>query len=141
VITEPVLMDTGPIVALLHRQDAHHVRCREQAAQLAGPVFTCWPVITEAAWLLRSLPGSLPRLLEVLADRDIACLHLESSAIPWLGKVATQFQDLSPQLADLSLLYLAEHHRVQYVFTLDRRDFSVYRTMSGDSLQLLPDSI
>jgi uncharacterized protein len=76
VITEPVLLDTGPLVAFLHHQDIAHQRCRAAADQIQEEVFTTWPVVTEAAWLLRKLPDSLERLLQVLGDRDIICRHL-----------------------------------------------------------------
>jgi uncharacterized protein len=138
VITEPVLLDAGPLVALLHRHDAQYDRCREQAAEIGGQVFTSWPVVTEAAWLLRKLPDSVERLLQAIDERDIECLHLGPSANAWIAAAARQYRDLSPQLADLSLLYLAEQRRVQYVFTLDRRDFTVYRQSNGKPFQLLP---
>jgi predicted nucleic acid-binding protein len=130
VITEPVLLDAGPLVALLHRDDAQHVRCRDQAAEITGPVLTCWSVLTEAAWLLRKLPD----------DRDIVCLDLDREALAWMVSVANLYHDLSPQLADLSLLYLAEQRGIHTLFTLDRRDFTVYRQSNGESFRLLPET-
>jgi predicted nucleic acid-binding protein len=138
VITEPVLLDTGPLVALLHREDASHNRCRKQADEIVGQVFTTWPVVTEAAWLLRKLPDGLERLLQVLIDRDIDCRHLEPDAMNWMSAAARHYHDLSPQLADLSLLYLAERIGIHYIFTLDRRDFTVYRQSNGKPFDLLP---
>jgi uncharacterized protein len=138
VITTPVLVDAGPIVALLHASDEHHDLCRKQAEELVGPLFTTWSVVTEAAWLLRGLPNSLERLLDALEDFEIELAHLPQSALPWLKSRAEQYADLRPQVADLSLLYLGEHMSVDQVFTLDRRDFTVYRTAQGKPFQLLP---
>jgi uncharacterized protein len=134
------LIDTGPLVVLLNRQDHNHALCSRQAEKIEGPVFTSWPVITEAAWLLRKLPNGLGRLLQVIAERDILCLHLEPSATDWLTAAASQYESLSPQLADLSLLYLAHQQQVRYIFTLDRRDFSVYRRTNGEAFALIPES-
>ena len=49
-----------------------------------------------------------------------------------------KYADLHPQLADVSLLYLAEREGISTIFTLDRRDFSVYRTKAGKPYKLLP---
>jgi predicted nucleic acid-binding protein len=141
VITEPVLIDTGPLVALLNRYDSHHDACREQAKLIQGPVFTSWLVITEAAWLVRGFTDGLVRLLQLLEDRDIVCLHLDGSAMRWLASVALRFPDMAPQLADLSILYLAEQQKVNHIFTLDRRDFAIYRSTSGEPFRLLPETI
>jgi uncharacterized protein len=138
VIATPVLVDAGPIIALLHASDEHHAVCRRQAEELVGPLLTTWSVVTEAAWLLRRLPNSLERLLDALEDFEIELAHLPQSALSWLKKTAEQYADLRPQVADLSLLYLAERLKVDQVFTLDRRDFTVYRTAEGKPFQLLP---
>jgi predicted nucleic acid-binding protein len=140
VITEPSLLDAGPLVALLHRDDAQHFRCRDQAAEITGPVLTCWSVLTEAAWLLRKLPDGLQRLLQTIVDRDIVGLDLDREALAWVVSVANQYHDLSPQLADLSLLYLAKQRGIHTLFTLDRRDFTVYRQTSGEPFRLLPET-
>ncbi len=55
-ITTPVLVDAGPLVALLSAADQHHQRCVEQAKELVHSAYTCWPVVTEAAYLLRTAP-------------------------------------------------------------------------------------
>jgi predicted nucleic acid-binding protein len=138
VISRPVLLDTGPLVALLNPHDQHHEACSEQARRITGAVFTSWAVVTEAAWLLRGLPNGLARLMQAIDEHKIGCLHLDIQSHHWLAKMATQYSSLVPQLADLSLLYLAEQHGIDHIFTLDRRDFSVFRKTSGELLELLP---
>jgi len=138
VISQPVLIDTGPLVALLSPQDPYHRVCADQAKSISGEVFTSCAVVTEAAWLLRHLPDGIARLMQAINERNIRCLHLDSHSYHWLADVASRYSDLIPQLADLSLLYLAEQHQIEHVFTLDRRDFTVFRTAAGESFQLLP---
>jgi len=138
VIVEPVLVDAGPLVALLHSSDAQHDACRRQAAELRGPAFTSWSVVTEAAWLLRSLPNCLERLFSSLDEHEIELAHVPQDALHWLSQKVRQYYDLRPQVADLTLLYLADQLTIEHVFTLDRRDFTVYRSVSGRPFQLLP---
>jgi len=62
-VSETVLLDTGPLVALLDRRDRYHGWAKEQAARLP-PVFeACEPVVTEACFLLRTLPDAQRALL------------------------------------------------------------------------------
>jgi predicted nucleic acid-binding protein len=68
-------------------------------------------------------------------------LELDAAAAPWIRAFIEKYRDLGAQLADASLCYLSERERVDTVFTLDRRDFSVYRTRGRQSLVLLPESI
>jgi len=89
---------------------------------------------------LRKLPDGLQRLLQTIVDRDIVGLDLDREALAWVVSVANQYHDLSPQLADLSLLYLAKQRGIHTLFTLDRRDFTVYRQTSGEPFRLLPET-
>jgi uncharacterized protein len=141
VIREPVLLDTGPLVALLNRRDQHPEICSQQAKQIQGRVLTSWTTVTEAAWLLRLQPGGLAGVLQAIDDQDIHCVHLKPESVPWMIDCAKQYRDLNPQLADVSLLYLAQRHGIDRIFTLDRRDFLVYRTAANAPFVLLPDSL
>jgi uncharacterized protein len=96
-------------------------------------------VIVEAAWLLRALPGSLERIFSALDDLEIELRHVPQAALAWLEERARRYRDLRPQIADLTLLYLADHLHVEHIFTLDRRDFAVYRDAAGKPFHLLPE--
>ena len=133
-----VLLDTGPLVAIISEKDHHHDACVEQLRQLTSPLLTCWPVITEAAWLLRN---DLPAVQRMLAGFDVGLMQilpLDEQAAPWISNFVTRYVNLGLQLADACLVYLAEREGIETVFTLDHRDFSVYRFGKNKSFTLIP---
>ena len=137
-----VLVDTGPLVAMLSRADRYHMVCIQQLKALQPPLLTCWPVLTEAAWLLRHQPEAMQRLLKSVGDGLLAVLELEASATAWIAEFMQRYQDARAQLADASLVYLAEREGIETVFTLDRRDFSIYRLKDNrSSFHLLPEQL
>jgi len=62
-VTEQVVIDTGPIVALLNPNDSEHNRCIEAVRRVPLPMVSCWAVMTEAAYLLRRVPKGLELLM------------------------------------------------------------------------------
>lgn len=134
-----VLADTGPLVAMLSRADEHHLACAALARQIKPPLLTSWPVITEAAWLLRARRTAVDRLLELVQEGAVAILELDRGSAAGLRRILQRYRSLRPQLADATLVYLAERQAIDTIFTLDRRDFSVYRTTRGRSFRLVPD--
>jgi predicted nucleic acid-binding protein len=134
-----VLVDTGPLVALLDPNDKEHARCRATLDQILPPLLTCWPVLTEAAWLLREDTHGLSRLLTGAEAGLFRILDLPQDALVQIERLRVRYRSLSPQLADLATVHLAQREGIQTVFTLDRRDFSVYRWKGRAPFHLLPE--
>ncbi len=134
----PVIVDAGPLVAILNRHDSQHAVCYEQSLGLAPPFLTTWPVIAEAAWLLRQTPGGVSELLRMISQGLLDCRPLDGDAATWMDGFLKKYADQNPQLADASLMYVAEREDVETIFTLDRRDFSIYKRSDGRVLGLLP---
>jgi predicted nucleic acid-binding protein len=135
-----VLVDTGPLVAFVSTTDAYHRRCAETLAALDPPLLTCWPVLTEAAWLLRQEPVALAKLFEGFDIGLLALLELDPAALPWIAAFLRRYVSARIQLADAALAYLAEREGVHTLFTLDRRDFSIIRLKRNRVLRLIPDA-
>ena len=132
------LVDTGPLVAIASARDQYHQICVEQLRLLQPPLLTCWPVITEAAWLLRHQPSAVERLLGSFEVGLLRLLILDEKAPRWLAEFLTRYRKMGAQIADGALVHLAEREGIDTVFTLDRRDFLVYRLPHGRSLRILP---
>jgi predicted nucleic acid-binding protein len=136
-MNEPVLVDTGPLVAMLRESDLHHAACIETSEAILGPAITTWPVITEAAWILRKEHSAVYELLRYVELQLVDVVELGPEAARWIAAFHRKYTNVGPQLADASLMYLAETRAIDRVFTLDRRDFSIYRSR-GRALTLLP---
>jgi predicted nucleic acid-binding protein len=140
VLNEPVLVDTGPLVAYFNRRHAHHRRCATLLTELAPPLYTCWPVLTEACYRLASHGGSrlAARLLDSCGEGFLAILPLNAIDAHAVAAFLVMYQDQNADLADAAIIHLAERESIDRVFTLDVTDFSIYRTASGKSLTILP---
>jgi predicted nucleic acid-binding protein len=134
-----VLVDTGPLVAIVSEVDQDHNRCVEQLTQIIPPLLTCWPVITEAAWLLRDQPKEWERLVGGFETGLLKLLPLDEICFPSVLAIMRRYRKLGAQLADACLLELADREDTDLVFTLDRPDFTVYRLPDGRALRLLPE--
>jgi predicted nucleic acid-binding protein len=138
---EPVLVDTGALAALFDPNDQYHNLCNASAKELpVGKAFTCWPVITEAAYLLRRYPTQRDALLESLEAGEFQVLALHSSELPALREIFAKYGDQQIDLADAALLYLADREGLEDIFTVDRRHFSLFRKRNGKPLRLIPEA-
>lgn len=81
----------------------------------------------------------MQRLLSSFTKGWIKLLALEERDAEPIGKILQRYRKLTAQLADAALVHLAERERLDTVFTLDRRDFSVYRFSGNHSFHLLPE--
>lgn len=133
-----VLLDTGPLIALMLTDDPHHNECVEITRGLAGPLLSCWAVITEAAWLLRESPVSVRNMLGSLAIGFAEMLPLQGNEGKPIRDIIDKYSNLRPDLADATLIYLAERENIDTIFTLDRRDFSVYRSSKNRAFNIIP---
>ncbi len=133
-----VLVDAGPIAALLDRRDAHHEWAKEQIAQLHHPLVSCEAVISEAFFLLapvRSATSTLAGLLRdqlVRVDPDFSyCDHSEE-----ILDNMERYKDVPMSFADACLVRMTEMERDSLVFTIDR-DFLTYRRNRRERIPLM----
>ena len=131
-------MDTGPIVAILSASDEYHEACTTQLRKIKGPLLTCWPVVTEVAWLLRAHPQAVRLLLSSFKGRPFELASLEEADLPGMAAILAKYADLGIQLADAALVHVASREGIETIFTLDRRDFSVLRRARGKKFRIIP---
>jgi predicted nucleic acid-binding protein len=125
-LTEPILVDTGPIVAFLNERDRYHEWSKEIFGGLDSPVMSCEAVLSEACFLLRSARGGSDSVLKLL-ERGLIRLpfRLEAESAP-VRRLLARYAGVPMSLADACLVRLSELISGSSVLTLDR-DFKIYR--------------
>jgi predicted nucleic acid-binding protein len=134
-----ILVDTGPLVAILSPEDEYHDACVSELQDMPGPLLSCWPVITEAVWLLRKSPRAVRRLLQSIDGRFLELLPLAGTEAGNIAALMKRYEDMHPQLADVALVYLASREKIETIFTLDRRDFNIYRSGRRSTFRIVPE--
>ena len=132
------LVDAGPLVAVLDRSDPHHAACLAALRSLPAPLLTVWPVLTEAIYLLGASWPAQRELLGYVTDGALRLLPLTKEDVPRIRDLMHKYRDLPMDLADAALVRAAERDQISRVFTLDRRDFAVYRPARLGRFQIVP---
>lgn len=133
-----MLLDTGPIVAMLHRDDDGHAGCVRAMAEFHGSLLTTEPVLTEAMYLLGTLPGGSDACLEFFMRGAAVLIPQSRATLTRVQSLMAQYRDVPMDFADATLVALAEETNLRRVFTLDRRGFSVYRLGRRGHFELEP---
>ncbi len=132
-----ILVDAGPLVALVDRSDKHHAWAVATFRSLREPLGTVWPVLTEAVYLVRDAPRAAQQVLSLIEFGGVQLLPLDQGDIPRIRTLMEKYGDLPMDLADAALVRVAERESLRRVFTIDRRDFSVYRLRDGGRFTIL----
>jgi hypothetical protein len=135
-----ILTDTGPLVALVNRNDPNHGICAAAARGLPrGPLLTTWPCFTEAMYLLHRAGGHPAQAaLWVLREAGRLALHVNGEVeVVRMAALMAKYQDLPMDFADASLVAAAEGLGTRRVFTLDG-DFRVFRFADGAAVEVIP---
>ena len=128
-----IIVDSGFWFGLFDRKDANHLACKKFLMHCKEPMITTFPVLTEALHLLMRrenirLAFDLLTLLQTLQQRgDFIVFSLQDSHLPRLHNLIQQYADLPMDLADASLVLLAEELGHGRIVSTDRRDFHTYR--------------
>ena len=133
-----VLVDTGPLVALLDRSDPYHLTCQETLSSLDDSLVTVWPVVTETMYLLRAYWQAQEALWEMIEMGAVEILPLGIDDVPRMKQLMRKYRDLPMDLADAALVRVAEREQLRRIFTLDRRDFQIYRPSRIGRFVILP---
>lgn len=132
---QSMIVDTGPLVALLTRSDTWHNWTKRQFETVAAPLLTCEGVVTEAAYLLSRARGGVGALLGLLARGVIEVRFSLQTEIEAIERLMRRYASVPMSLADACLVRMSELHSASTVLTLDS-DFSIYRRNGRQAIPL-----
>jgi uncharacterized protein len=125
-----ILADTGPLVALFLIRDANHQRVKEFAKTTTGRLVTTWPVFTEVCFFLNS--AGKRAFFEFIATGALEVVHIEIKDLAAVATIIERYRERDIDVADASLLWLAEQRGLREIITIDRKEFeSIYRVRKG----------
>ncbi|MDQ2779933.1 MAG: PIN domain-containing protein [Pseudomonadota bacterium] len=124
-----IAVDAGFLYALVDQRDAWHARARAQAPTAAEGWITTWPVLTEATHLMTRWLGSAfaAALMEDVGEGGLAVWEPPHSHWTRIAPLMRSYAKLPMDLADATLLLLADHLGHGRILSTDERDFRTYR--------------
>jgi uncharacterized protein len=124
-----IIADTGFWLALGNAKDRHHRRAVEVFQALDEALITTWPVLTETCHLLADRVGAaaLERFVGAGAGGAFEVFPLEKAHLARVAVLMKKYRGLPMDLADASLVILAEELGSGRILSTDVRDFRAYR--------------
>lgn len=134
------LTDAGPLIALIDAGEPDHDRCRAALEKLQLPLLTTWPAFTEAIYLLGRAAGwPAQEALWRMVERDALVLAPpDADLAARCAELMRRYNDHPMDLADATLVALAESQDLRTIFTLDD-DFRTYRLQGSRHLHVIPE--
>ena len=136
-----ILIDKGPIVALFDKDDRYHALCVQILKEIREPLITTWPVLTECFYLLNFSWEVQDNLWLFIQRGGIEIYPLEKDLIIRCRELMKQYHDLPMDLADATLVALADILEVPKIFTLDHKDLTIYRFKQKKRFTLIPEKL
>lgn len=121
-----VVVDTGPIVALLDADEEHHAWVVAQLERLRPPLLTCEAVLSEASFVIGRALSDGPLVPDLVVRGLISVGHLFDEDARAIRELMRRYREVPMSLADACLVRLVERTPNATLFTLDS-DFHIYR--------------
>jgi uncharacterized protein len=135
-----IVVDSGPIVAMLNDRDDHHEACLEFLTHYPGPLLVPNTVFTEVCQLLERRGGVWAELAFLTDIRTglFTLMEITSGDLDRVGALVQAYSDLPLGIVDASVVAITERLALPAVATLDHRHFTAARPRHIEALTLLP---
>jgi len=134
-----MLIDAGPLVALIDRRDPDHDICVRALATRTDPLHTTWPAFGEAMHLLGRRAGwpGQDHLWGLIDDAGLRIVAIADEHAAELARLMRRYRDAPMDLADATLVVAASLTGEREILTLDAH-FHAYRLSGGRHFAVLP---
>lgn len=124
-----VIADTGFFLALANSRDRFHGEAKTALEALGEPLVTTWPVMTETCHLITNHlnPRAAESFVASAVRGAFSIFEMRAEHLPRVIDLMAKYRQLPMDLADASLVVLAEHLGTGKILSTDRRDFNSYR--------------
>jgi len=133
------MADTGFVVALLNRSDAMHsivTTVYIQQKQILLPQ----TVLAELAYLVgrNASVATVVAFLQGLSASRFRLVALTDQDVIRVAEILDEYADSRIDFVDASVMAIAERYGIKKIFTLDQRDFRLFRPKHCNSFEILP---
>ncbi|MDB4474117.1 PIN domain-containing protein [Opitutaceae bacterium] len=131
-----VILDTGPMVALLNRRDKFHDWVKRELSQIDVPIVSCEAVFSEASYLMRGTDYGFRRLCALASEGLVELNFSLSSQFESVATLLRKYQDTPMSFADACVVRMSEVLPHSKVLTIDS-DFLHYRRNGRNVIPLI----
>jgi predicted nucleic acid-binding protein len=138
VLTEAgrIIVDTGPLVAVLNQGDEFHQWACGIFANLTPPLCTCEAVLSEVQFLLDARGGDPLTVLEMVRKGVLIIDFKAEFEIERLIEMQRSYRNLPMDFADACLVRMAEIREAARILTTDSH-FRIFRREKRRILSLI----
>ncbi|MGA1411385.1 MAG: type II toxin-antitoxin system VapC family toxin [Prochlorotrichaceae cyanobacterium] len=135
-MNNPIIIDTGVLIAFLMPKDKFHTWAVSQLSQITVPVITCEPVITESCFLAQRIHNGQETILKLIQQGHITLPFILSQDLEAIETLMQRYASVPMSLADACLVRMSEMYDNSQVLTLDS-DFTIYRKQRNQPIPVI----
>jgi uncharacterized protein len=133
-----ILLGSRAWVALVDRGDAQHAACVRVLKDLAEPLASIWPIVSDVMDGLRELPKGQDVVWEMIERGAVQLLTLDDADVPAIRVLMRRHADRHMSFADAAMVHVAEREGIRTIFTVRGKEFAAYRLTGNRRLKVIP---
>ena len=135
-----LLLDTGPIVAALNKDDNRHKECTELLKQYKGKLLVPSLVVAEVSYMLQTQAGVDAELefIHGIATGEFFVANVQTAQWERVEHLMRKYKDFPLGTTDAVVITLAEHFKMTKIASLDKKHMLAVKPEHCDGFELLP---